>query len=704
MPNSDQSLQSLKPFFEPRSIAIIGASSNPAKPGGFPIAQMLKRGFAGDIYPVNPKQPDVQGLKAYASLSDISAPIDLAICALPGKLALEVTKQCANADVKAMVMFSAGFGEVDDAGAALQAQILTAANNANMRLLGPNSLGVTNMTNGAIASFAPSIAMAGEGAGNIGIVTQSGAFGNIANILLADQSLQLSKMMATGNEADVQTAEGLLYLAEDPATEVIMLYLEGCADGPLLIEGLKRARANKKPVVAIKVGRSEIGAQAVASHTGALAGADQVFDAVLRQFGAYRADSMEEFIQIGAAASLGVLPKNDQIGIVTVSGGVGIMMADDAEARGLDVAPMPQFAQDKIKELVPFAGTRNPLDMTAQVGADHSLLGKSMDVILGEGFYGAVTGFFGVLLRMPKAMEATVSAWQDIKNRFPNTYLSVAGPSTKEARAALAKIGIPAFEEPTHATRAAAAMAGFAESFTLPVSEIDLDPFVRNWPEGGIGEQACLEMLREAGVPAVEARIGCDENEAVGQAQDIGFPVVLKIASAEIVHKTELNGVRLNLNSADEVRQAFRDVIASVQAKAPNAPLEGCLIAPMVSGGVETIVGMTNDPVFGPVIMFGLGGVFVEVLEDVTFRAAPFDEAEALRMIDDIKGRKLLDGQRGAQPSDIKALARALSNLSKLCAANASDVLSIEANPFLVMHENQGALALDAVILKHPLK
>jgi acyl-CoA synthetase (NDP forming) len=704
MPNSDQCLASLKPFFEPRSVAIIGASSNPGKPGGFPIAQMLKRGFAGDIYPVNPKQPDVQGLKAYASLSDISAPIDLAICALPGKLALEVTQQCAATGVKALVMFSAGFGEVDDAGAALQAQILSAANNANMRLLGPNSLGVVNMTNGSIASFAPSIAMAGKGAGNIGIVTQSGAFGNIANILLADQGLQLSKMMATGNEADVQTAEGLLYLAEDPATDVIMLYLEGCADGPLLIEGLKRARANKKPVVAIKVGRSEIGAQAVASHTGALAGADQVFDAVLRQFGAYRADSMEEFIQIGAAASMGALPQNDQIGIVTVSGGVGIMMADDAEARGLDVAPMPQYAQDKIKELVPFAGTRNPLDMTAQVGTDHSLLGKSMDVILGDGSYGAVTGFFGALLRMPKAMEATVSAWQDIKNRFPDTYLSVAGPCTKEARAALAKIGIPTFEEPTHATRAAAAMARFATSFMLPVSEIDLAPFVRNWPEGGIGEHAGLEMLREAGVPAIEARISRDENEAAAQAHDIGFPVVLKISSAEIVHKTELDGVRLNLNNADEVRQAFREVIAAVQENAPNAPLEGCLVAPMVSGGVETIIGMTNDPVFGPVIMFGLGGVFVEVLEDVTFRAAPFDEVEALRMIDDIKGRKLLDGQRGARPSDIKALACALSNLSKLCAANASELLSIEANPFLVMPENQGALALDSVILKQPSK
>lgn len=370
-------LKSLNAMFRPQSVAVIGASSDPMKIGGKPIDLMKIWGYSGRIIPVNPKSDVIQDLPAFPSISDVDGDVDLAICAVPGKLAVQAVAQSVAKGVKGMIMFSSGFAETSEDGAATQQEMAAMARAGGMRLMGPNCMGAANLHMGLLATFHRAFETPFKPS-NISVVSQSGAFGGFCAFLAAQRGLGLSHMFTTGNEADLEASECLAYLAMDPETDVILLYMEGCRNGPKFIEAMQMARDNKKPVIAIKLGSTDAGAQAAASHTAALAGSDKVFDAILRQYGAYRAHSIEEFLDVAAAAAVGGLPSNDKVGLVTVSGGVGVLMADDAERRGLDVARLPESTQKKFKELVPFAGVNNPLDVTGQVANDPSLYRKAM--------------------------------------------------------------------------------------------------------------------------------------------------------------------------------------------------------------------------------------------------------------------------------------------------------------------------------------
>ncbi|MEZ5729125.1 MAG: acetate--CoA ligase family protein [Burkholderiaceae bacterium] len=475
-----------------------------------------------------------------------------------------------------------------------------------------------------------------------------------------------------------------------------MLYLEGCRDGARLREALALAREKGKPVVAIKLGRTDAGARAASSHTAALAGSDAIFDAMFRQYGVYRATSIEEFFDIGVATALGRLPQGAASAWSRSRGGVGVLMADDAASRGLDVTPLPADARAKMKALVPYAGVENPLDVTGQMLSDVGLLTKGMEIILEGSNYHSVVCFLGASLKNPVFAKTLEPAWQRIAAEFPDRSLSIAGLIDHGTRLMLDQLRIPTFREPTHATRAMAAMNGFRE-----VSERRLSaPLVRGdmpaLPPAPITELSAMACLRAAGLPTVDQRLAGSADEAVAAAEAIGLPVVLKVVSPDILHKSDIGGVKVGLGTADAVREAFETIVANARKAMPAARIDGCLVAPMVRGGVETILGITRDPVFGPVVMFGLGGIFVEALGDVSFRLAPFGEDEAHRMIDEIRGRKVLDGVRGAPPADLDALAKALSTMSAFAAHHADTLLSAEANPFVVFEK--GAMALDAVI------
>ena len=690
-------LASLEPLFRPRSIAVLGASSSPTKIGGRPVAALLANGFEGGVYPVNPRSETIQGLPAFASVTDVPHPVDLAICTVPAGAVMQVLRECADKGVGALLVFTSGFAEVGE-GAAQEA-MAGLAREAGIRLMGPNCMGMVNFRSRAVGSFHPAFCEEIE-PGAIGLVSQSGAFGALCYVLARERGQSFSYMFTTGNEADVDVGDCTAFLAEDPDTKAILLYIEGCRNGPKFLEALERARANGKPVIAIKLGRTAAGAAAAASHTAALAGEDAVYDAIFRQFGVYRAESIEEFFDVARSCVVGVLPSNDRVAMITVSGGVGVLMADDADRRGLAVPPMPEAAQRRMRELVPFAAPRNPIDVTGQVLNDFSLLDQAIDLATGSGGYGSVVSFQGSVGRNPDMREGSRRGWLRRKAEHPGVHFAVCGFSAPDYVRDLEAAGIPVYEEATHATRAIAAMAGFARSFRTRRSRpaVPAGQAAHPLPDGPLDELAALEVLAAAGVPTVPARGAGSAEEAAAAAAEIGFPVAIKVKSPDIVHKSDAGGVRLGVADEAAAARAFEGIVAACREAAPEARIDGCLVAPMVSGGVETILGVQRDPVFGPIVMFGLGGIFVEALRDVTFRAAPFDEAEAHAMIRSIIGWPVLTGLRGRPACDLDALAAALSRLSLFAAANEAAVESLDVNPFLVRAE--GAVALDAALVR----
>ena len=698
--SSSIDLASLEPLFRPRSIAVLGASSSPTKIGGRPVAALIANGFEGGIYPVNPRSETIQGLPAFASVKDVPHPVDLAICTVPAGAVMQVLRECADKGVGALLVFTSGFAEIGEGAA--QDAMAGLAREAGIRLMGPNCMGMVNFRSRAIGSFHPAFCEEVE-PGAIGLVSQSGAFGALCYVLARERGQSFSYMFTTGNEADVDVGDCTAFLAEDPDTRAILLYVEGCRNGPKFLEALERARANGKPVIAIKLGRTAAGAAAAASHTAALAGEDAVYDAVFRQFGVYRAESIEEFFDIARSCVIGTLPANDRVAMITVSGGVGVLMADDADRRGLAVPPMPEAAQRQMRELVPFAAPRNPIDVTGQVLNDFSLLDRAIDLAIGSGGYGSVVSFQGSVGRNPDMREGSRRGWLRRKAGHPGVHFAVCGFSAPDYVRDLEAAGIPVYEEATHATRAIAAMAGFARSFrawrprpAVPAGGPAAFPLPD--ADGPLDELAALEVLAAAGVPTISARGAGSAEEAAAAAAEIGFPVAVKVRSPDIVHKSDVGGVRLGVADEAEASAAFEAIVAACREAAPEARIDGCLVAPMVGGGVETILGVQRDPVFGPIVMFGLGGIFVEVLRDVTFRAAPFDKAEAHAMIRSITGWPVLTGVRDRPACDLDALAAALSRLSLFAAATEAAVESLDVNPFLVRPE--GAVALDAALVR----
>ncbi len=510
---------SLAPLFRPDSIAIIGASTDPTKLGTIPLVHMKTSGFKGPLYPINPRAATVQDVPAFPSILAVPEPVDLAIIAVPEAQAIQAMRDCASKGVRAIVLFTSGFAEVSAAGARAQEEIKTIARDGGMRLLGPNCMGLVNFANGVVATFHPAFGPGLAPKGRIGLISQSGAFGGLAYQVAQDRALAYSLILTTGNEGDVDVADGIAYLAEDPETAVIMLYIEGCRDGRKLAEALRRARARRKPVICLKVGRTEAGIAAVASHTAALAGADELFEALFRQQGVYRCATMEEFFDIGyAAAQVSAPPPVGRVGIITVSGGVGVLMADSAAARGLEVTPAPQKLQDDIRAIVPFAGTRNPIDVTGQVVSDYGILERTIEMTLAEGGYDSVACFIGSIGRSPVNAPRFMAAFPRMRRRFPDTMLAVACYHTPQFRAALDAAGCLVFDEPTHALRALAALGEFRRAFDRGSAAPAPLPAPEALAQAPCDEATALAIVARAGIPVVPHRLVTSAAEAAEAA------------------------------------------------------------------------------------------------------------------------------------------------------------------------------------------
>ena len=480
---------------------------------------------------------------------------------------------------------------------------------------------------------------------------------------------------------------------------MILAYSEGINDGDRLVAALEQAAKAQKPVVFMKVGRSEIGAAAANSHTASLTGQDDVVDAVFRQYGVHRADTTEDLIDIAYGAMKGRLPGGRRLGLITISGGVGVLMADAASDHGLDVAPMGEESQKKLVDMLPFAAARNPVDVTAQVLNELDLMPEFFATMLGEGGYDVLLAFFTSIAASPLTAGHFLEAMGTLRQEHPEAFLVLSVLASGEAKADYEALGFPVFEDPSRAVAAIAALTRFTETFARIA---DRKPIAAAapaaLPDGKLSEADAKRVLAEAGLPVLAETLARTREEAVAAAGD--DRVAMKIVSPDVLHKTEIGGVLLDVQGAQAVGDAFDTLAGRLKAHHPQAALDGILVSPMVEGGVETILGVSRDPVFGPVVMLGLGGVLVEVLKDVSFRKAPFDLAEAREMIGELRGAAILDGVRGAPPADRDALAQALVGLSRFAAANAETVESVDLNPFVVLEEGKGAVALDALIVK----
>jgi acetate---CoA ligase (ADP-forming) len=691
----DMRKRGLRQLLEPASVAVIGASNDTTRIGGRTLSYLIRGGYGGRIVPVNPNRETVQGLRAWPSI-DQAPGVEAAIIALPAANAPDAVRACAANGVAACIVFSAGFAETGPQGAALERDMAAAARETGMRVLGPNCLGLFTPHIGFYGCFSNTLDRTLPEPGALSIVSQSGAFGTHLYYLARRRGIGIRHWVSTGNECDVEAAEALDFVAQDPGTGTIVLYLEGARDGPALVEALETARLAGKPVIVVKVGRSSAGAAAAASHTAALAGGDAVYRAVFRDGGAWCAGSAEEAVDIAYACARSALPEGRRLGIVTVSGGGGILIADAAADEGLEVPPMPQSAQDELRAILPFCAPRNPVDVTAQAFNRMDLFERNLEIVLGQGGYDVVLAFFTTVSGSAAIAPGLIETLKGLRGRYPDMPVVLSMLVEPDLQRAYEAAGFPVIDDPTRAVRAVAALCRFAESFSRAARPPRDCGAPRVVLPARAAEHETLEILRHAGIPVVETHLCRDAAEAVAAFRHVGGAVAMKIASPDIAHKTDIGGVILDVADATAVEAAFAALLERAGKGAPRTRIDGILVSPMVSGHLEAIVGVENDPIFGPVIMFGLGGIFAEALRDVTFALAPLGRDEALAMIDRLKGRALLSGMRGAAPRDIGALADLLVSVSHWAAATGDDLASLDINPVAVFAEGQGCLALDA--------
>ena len=752
----------LDALFNPRSVAIIGASDDPIRIGGRPLRYLRTFGFEGAVWPVNPRRERVQGIEAHPTIDEVPGEVDVAVVAVPSDMTLDTIEACAGRGVKAAVVFTSGFAETGAEGAARQRRMSGIARASGMRILGPNCLGVYNAAIGFFATFTTTLDLHHPRPGPVAVVSQSGAYGAYLGLLARRRRIGVGLWVTTGNECDVTVSECIEWMAARPEVGVVAAYAEGVRDGDALLASLDAAQRCGKPVIFTKAGRSRAGAEAARSHTAALAGSDAVFDAVLAQQGIVRAASTEEMLDAAYAASIGVLPPSRRVGFMTISGGAGVLMADEAVALGLVVAPMPEASQARLRRKLSFCAPRNPVDVTAQVFNATHLLGEFLDEMLDEGSYGAIVVFLTYAAAVDFMVQPTRDAFVRARERHPNRAILLSMVGSEEAIVPYEAMGVPVFEDPVRAVRVVSALARVAEGIArgpganacppegsgaggrradiagyqvradadmdadrassaprnhddtglsapdhAPVQGGDADaavdagpatpPLGKRYTGGRLDEYEARRLLASWGIPMAPAYVARHAAEAARIARTIGAPVAMKLLSPDVAHKTEAGGVALGVAPEDAARE-HDAILARAKAYDAAAEVRGTLVAPMV-GGVDCILGVQRDPVFGPVVMVGSGGVLAEVLNDVAFRKAPIDRVEAERMIAELAGARVLGGARGRLRCDFAALTLAVAALSRFAAAHADLIESVDVNPLVVLPEGEGVLALDALIV-----
>lgn len=692
---------SLDPIFRPESIAVIGASRNPGTIGHQIVDNLVRHGFTGVIYPVNPRAKAIHSFPAYPSVSDIPGPVDLGVVVVPKELVIPVVEECGEKGVKGVVVISAGFKEVGGQGIRLEEELLETVRSHGMRLVGPNCMGVMN-TGAEVsmnATFAPSMPPRGA----TSFMSQSGAMGVTILDYASEYGVGINQFISVGNKPDVSGNDLIEYWEDDPGTRVILMYLESFGN-PRHFTAIARRVSRKKPIAVVKSGRSRAGALAASSHTGALAGTDLAIDALLSQCGVLRANSIQELFDMAMALESLPLPAGNKVAIVTNAGGPGIIIADACEYLGLEVVELSEDTQGRLREVFPAeASVRNPVDMIASATGESYEI--ALQVVLDDpGVDAAIAAFVPPLgIRQTDVAASIVSAAATRADK-PVLAVLMGREGLPQGRAELKEAGIPGYIFPESAARALSAMHRYAECRNRPdekphrfsVDGRQVEAILDRVQGGGrkqLTEVEALKIFQAYGIPTIPHRVAHSEEAALEAAQELGYPVVLKILSSDVVHKSDAGGVRVDLRSTEEVAEAYRSILRSVREAFPEARMEGVLVERYLQGGREVIVGMSTDPSFGPVLMFGLGGVYVEALKDVSFRVQPVTRFDAEEMTRGIRSFPLLEGVRGEPGSDLDTLAEVIQRVSQLVGDH-DRILELDLNPFLSFPE--GGMAVDA--------
>ena len=686
----------IRALLHPQSIAVIGASTDFNKINGRTFKALVDKGYAGRILPVNPKYQTLLDRPCYPDVASIPGTVDLAVVAVPARYVPDTLRDLGRKGVKAAVVFSSGFSEVGGDGVRLEAELKQAIRDSGVRVLGPNCLGLVNVFENVMATFSQ-FSLGPTLEGPAAFVTQSGALGTATAGVARKRGLNFGFFVNTGNETDIQFVDVMRAIIAEKEIKVGAGYIEGLKNGPGLLEVAEDALQRSKPLVLTKVGRTKAGAKAIASHTGSLAGEDAVFDGVIRQRGIIRARSDEQLLDFVEIFSSCQLPGGNGIGIITRSGGAGALMADRAEEIGLNVATLSEATTTALRKVVPaFGSTGNPVDITAQGLVDPNLMRESIKILLSDPKVDVAIAWLSFSEKQADMnVQNFVEAKAQTTKPFIVCWMGMPDAAGEKMRAA----GIPVLRSAEAAVDAVGAIVRYAEARRNWMNDAPARAALQlpklNLPASA-GPVSSLEgqaLLNACGVQAAAAKLAANADEAVAAAQALGFPVVLKIESPDILHKTEAKGVVLNLKDADAVRAAYGQLVANAKQYKSDARIAGVLVQAMAQGDVELVIGLKRDATFGPVVMVGLGGVLIEVFKDVAFRAAPVTEGEALRMLDELKSRVVLDGVRGKPPVDKVALARMVSAVSRFGAAAGPRLAELDLNP--VLAGPQGVTAVD---------
>jgi acetate---CoA ligase (ADP-forming) len=689
----------LETLLYPKAIAVIGVSRNPAKVGYAVLANLVNNGFKGPIVPVNPDAKEILGLKCYKSLAEYEGQIDLSIIMVAGKYVKDALQASISAGAKSVIVITAGFREVGAEGARAEQELVEICRANRVRMVGPNCLGVLNTDHHMNATFAPSVPPPGK----ISVLSQSGALCVAILDWAADQKLGLGKVISFGNKADLNEVDFIETLAEDKETKVIAGYLESIKEGDKFLRIAEQA-AGVKPVVILKVGITQAGAKAASSHTGSLAGADIAYGAAFKRAGVIRAENFEALFDYATAFAMQPLPNGERVAIITNAGGPGIMAADAAEGLGLKMVSPGPASDAKLRAFLPSsAAFGNPVDVIGD--ADPDRYARAFEVMQEDEKIDAI-----IVVVTPQNMtrplelaEKLAAAHKGVK---PVLAAFMGGTEVAAAKEKLMALGIPNYPSPDRAVTALRAMCDYsawkrrpARIVTrFPVNRRRVDRIIHMQMRGGeaqIGEVEAKEILRAYDFNVLGGFLARTGDEAVELAERIGYPVVLKISSPDIIHKSDFGGVRINIANAEQVRDAFDLMMLRIQKRAPNAYLRGAYVEKMGQRGREVILGMTRDPQFGPMLMFGLGGIFVEVMKDVTFHLAPITAEEAMQMLKGTRSYALLQGARGQAPVDLEAIAGALQRISQL-ATDYPQIMELDINPFIVGPVGVQAYVADA--------
>jgi acetyltransferase len=717
-------MSDLTPLFRPKSVALIGASSDTKKYGYWTAKSLIDNQFDGDLYLISKTSADdILGHKPYASIVDVPGPVDLAIVGVAPKYILPVLQECVDKGVKVVIVVATGFGETGAEGKELEEKMLAVARQSGMRVMGPNCMGLFS----APASLNASIIDLAKG--HMGLVLQSGNFGIDININAKSRGLGYSGWATIGNQIDLRFADFVEYLGQDDATRIVLMYMEGLRvssvdDGRRFLEKARRT-VLEKPVAAIKIGRSAAGIRAAVSHTGSLAGSEQIFDAALNQAGVIRVNSPNELLDVGEVFSRCKIPRGNRIAILTDGGGHGVIATDTAEQFGLDAFVLSEATQEKLRAILkPHCPIKNPVDLAGTPEGDMWVFDRCAEVLLADpevdgllivGLYGGYCDLSEEFrqLEMDVAKSLVQRAAASDK---PVIMHSIYQSQRPESLVYISQHGFPVYGAIDSAVRAMGALVGFTERQERIRNELAANPpvlpadrhdlvkrifdKVRSEKRVNLVETEAREVLRAYGFDLPAHVLAKSADEAAARFAELGAAkAVMKIVSPDILHKTDAGGVILNVDSAAKAREAYDQLIASALRYDPDADIFGVMLTPMLAGGVECIIGSSHDVTFGPTVMFGLGGIFVEVLKDVSFRVAPINAPEAGRMVSEIKGFPLLTGVRGKKGVNIPALVEAVSKLSHMV-AELTDVAEVDLNP--VFATEQGIDVVDARIVLHP--